>query len=76
MVLTKAEAALRQAASATADAIPLSQRAETAAYIAALSSTLAALARAHKFDGPGYLLDLARLEAESLAHGGAAVQSQ
>jgi hypothetical protein len=77
-VLTKAEAALQQAATAIAatDAIGQPQRAETAAYIADLAATLAVLAREQKFDALGYLLDLVRLEAEGLLHGGTARPSQ
>jgi len=39
----------------------------SAAYIAELSSTLAALARGQGLDALGYILDLARLEAEQIA---------
>jgi hypothetical protein len=71
MVLTKAEAApARQSApSSTAASRTRAQneRAETAAYLAELASTMAALARSQKFDALAYLLDLARLEAESLS---------
>ena len=40
-------------------------RAAVANYVAALSADLAALARRHGFDTLGYLLDMARLEAEN-----------
>ena len=43
------------------------ERAATAAYVASLVADLAALARRQKLDTLGYLLDMARLEAESLA---------
>ena len=41
------------------------EKAATAAYVAALTADLAALARKQKLDTLGYLLDMARLEAES-----------
>ena len=44
-------------------------KAATAAYVASLSADLAALARSRKLDTLGYLLDMARLEAESSARG-------
>ena len=40
--------------------------AATAAYVASLVADLAALAHKQKLDTLGYLLDMARLEAESL----------
>jgi len=40
-------------------------RAAAAAYVAELSSDLAAIARRHGLDTLGYLLDMARLEAEA-----------
>jgi hypothetical protein len=43
------------------------EKAATAAYVAALTADLAALARKQKLDTLGYLLDMARLEAESSA---------
>jgi hypothetical protein len=43
------------------------EKAATAAYVAALAADLAALARRQKLDTLGYLLDLARLEAEGTA---------
>jgi hypothetical protein len=46
---------------------PLADRAAAAAYVAALSADLAALARRHNLDTLGYLLDMARLEAENTA---------
>jgi len=42
---------------------------ETAAYIAALTEDLAALARQHGFLSLSHLLDMARLEAESQVEG-------
>jgi hypothetical protein len=41
------------------------EKAATAAYVAALTADLAALARKQKLDTLGYLLDMVRLEAES-----------
>jgi hypothetical protein len=43
------------------------EQAATAAYVAALTADLAALARKQKLDTLGYLLDMARMEAESSA---------
>ena len=43
------------------------EKAATAAYVAALTADLAALARKQKLDTLGYLLEMARLEAESSA---------
>ena len=40
-------------------------RAQAAAYVAALSADLATLARRHGLDALGYILDMARLEAEN-----------
>jgi hypothetical protein len=42
-------------------------RRETAVYVAALSSDLAGLARRHGLSTLAYLLDMARLEAETAA---------
>ena len=41
-------------------------RAATAEYVATLSTDLASMARRHGLDTLGYLLDMVRLEAESL----------
>ena len=41
-----------------------------AAYVAALSSDLALIARRHGLDTLGYLLELARLEAENITRSG------
>lgn len=41
------------------------ERPQVAAYIAAMSADLAVLARRHGLDTLGYLLDMARLEADS-----------
>ncbi len=43
----------------------LEDPAEAASYIANLSADLAAIARRHGFDALGYILDMARLEAEN-----------
>jgi hypothetical protein len=40
-----------------------------AAYVAAMSSDLAVIARRHGLDALGYLLELARLEAENICRG-------
>ena len=42
-------------------------RAEAAAYVAELTADLARIARGHGLDSLGYLLDMARLEAQSVA---------
>ena len=42
-------------------------REQVAAYVAELTSELALIARRHGFDALAYLLDMARLEAESAA---------
>ena len=52
----------------TGDTLDFSNQAAAAAYIAELSSLLAALARGQNIDTLGYLLDLARLEAETISH--------
>jgi hypothetical protein len=43
-------------------------KAAAAAYLAELTSTLAALARSQDIETLAYLLDLARLEAETISH--------
>jgi hypothetical protein len=43
---------------------PGSDRAATAAYLAAMIGDLAAMARRHEFEALTYILDMARLEAE------------
>jgi hypothetical protein len=48
------------------DAAPEGSPAAVAAYVAALTSDLAALARRHDLATLGYLLDMARLEAEGI----------
>ena len=48
---------------------PSGNRAAAAAYIAALSADLAAIARRHNLDTLAYLLDMARLEAEGTVQG-------
>jgi hypothetical protein len=45
---------------------PLGDRAAAAAYIASLSAELAKLARWHRLDTVGYLIDMVRLEAEDI----------
>ncbi|MFY9623987.1 MAG: hypothetical protein WAJ91_06305 [Rhodoplanes sp.] len=40
---------------------------EAAAYIAEMSADLAKIARQHVFDALGFILDMARLEAENLS---------
>jgi hypothetical protein len=47
------------------EATDAEQRAATAAYIATMTGDLAELARRHGLDALGYLLDMARLEAET-----------
>ena len=42
--------------------------AAVAAYIADMVATLSAMARRQKFDALGYLLEMARLEAEALSN--------
>jgi hypothetical protein len=51
-------------------------QAAAAAYIAELSSTLAALARRQGFGALGYILDLARLEAETISRKGARLSAR
>ena len=41
----------------------------TVAYIASLTGELSQLAKAHRFDTLGYLLDMARMEANELEKG-------
>jgi hypothetical protein len=45
----------------------LGDREHAAAYVATLTGELASLVRRHRLDTLGYLLDLARLEAEEVA---------
>jgi hypothetical protein len=45
-------------------------RTEAANYVATLAADLAAIARRHRMDTLGYLLDMARLEAENEAQNG------
>lgn len=54
----------------SAEQEPVADRAAAAAYVAALSADLATLARRHNLDTLGYLLDMARLEAENTAQVG------
>ena len=46
---------------------PPGDREAVAAYVAAMSADLSAIARRHHLDTLGYLLDMARLEAENTA---------
>ena len=46
---------------------PTGTRAAAAAYVAAMTADLAAIARRHNLETLGYLLDMARLEAENTA---------
>jgi hypothetical protein len=46
---------------------PPGDRAAVATYVAALSADLAVIARRHNLATLGYLLDMARLEAENIA---------
>ena len=41
---------------------------EVANYVAALASELSTLARRHGFDALGFILEMARIEAENAAH--------
>jgi hypothetical protein len=43
-------------------------QAEAAAYVAELTADLARIARRHGMDTLGYILDMARLEAQSATH--------
>jgi hypothetical protein len=47
-------------------AIPKSDPEAAAKYVAELSAELAGLARLHGFDALGYILEMARLEAENV----------
>ena len=49
--------------------VPLVDRAQAAAYVAALTGELATLVRRHRLDTLGYFLDMARLEAEEILQG-------
>jgi hypothetical protein len=46
--------------------VPLIDRVQAASYAAALTAELAKLVRRHHLDVLGYLLDMARLEAEEI----------
>ena len=48
---------------------PAGTRVGAAAYVAAMTADLAAMARRHNLETLGYLLDMARLEAENTAQG-------
>jgi hypothetical protein len=45
-------------------------RAEAAAYIAELTTDLALMARKHGLDSLGYILEMAKMEAENLTRAG------
>ena len=47
---------------------PRGDRSEAAAYIADLTADLAAIARTHGLETLSYVLEIARLEAETAAH--------
>ena len=47
---------------------PLQDRGEAAAYVADLTADLAEIARNHGLETLSYLLEIARLEAETAAH--------
>ena len=53
----------------TVSPVPLVDRAQAAAYVAALTAELASLVRRHRLDTLGYFLDMARLEAEEILQG-------
>ena len=57
----------RPPATSPAPDLPAEERIAAAAYFAEMLSTLAELGRGHGFGALGYMLDIARLEAESLA---------
>jgi hypothetical protein len=48
----------------------IGDRTEAAAYVAELAADLAAIARQHGLDTLGYILDMAKLEAESATRDG------
>jgi hypothetical protein len=48
----------------------LNERAGAADYIAAMTADLAAIARSHGLDTLGYVLDMARLEAQNVSRPG------
>ena len=54
---------------------PLIDRVHAAEYVAALTAELAVLVRRHQLHTLGYLLDLARLEAEETVQQGGTVSS-
>ena len=47
----------------------LSDRQQVAAYVASMTAELAVLARRHRLDTLGYLLEMTRLEAEAAGQG-------
>jgi hypothetical protein len=57
--------ALQNMVAPLADASAVTERAAAADYIAALAGDLAAIARRNGLDTLGYVLDMARLEAEN-----------
>jgi hypothetical protein len=52
------------------DQTELDERVEAADYLAALSGDLALLARRHGFDTLGYILEMAKMEAEQVGRSG------
>ncbi|HZS63141.1 MAG TPA: hypothetical protein VFA53_01380 [Xanthobacteraceae bacterium] len=46
---------------------PLQRRGDVARHVAVISADLACLARSHGLETLGYILEMARLEAENLA---------
>ena len=48
----------------------LQERAASADYIAAMTADLAAIARSHSLDTLGYVLEMARLEAQNVSRPG------
>ena len=50
--------------------VPLGNPEQAAAYVAGITAELASLVRRHRLDTLGYLLDMARLEAEEIVQRG------
>lgn len=50
--------------------VPLGNPEQAAAYVAGITAELAGLVRRHHLDTLGYLLDMARLEAEEIVQRG------
>lgn len=62
-------ARIKPARDAVLSGAPTGDQAQTAAYVAALTADLAVIARRHNLGTLGYLLDMARLEAEGTVQG-------